>query len=123
MIPTICVDFDGTVVAHEYPNIGADVPGAERVLKKLQASGVRIILWTMRSGAELDDAVKWFIKRGITLFGVNTNPEQSAWTTSPKAYGQIYIDDAAFGCPLTTNPKYDGRPFVDWQIIEKALCP
>jgi hypothetical protein len=119
MIDTICVDFDGTVVTHEYPVIGQEVPAAVIVLRELVKNGVRIILWTMRSGKELDDAVAWFAEREIPLFGVNNNPEQIEWTKSPKAYGQLYIDDAALGCPLTLNPF--GRPYVDWFAVERIL--
>lgn len=116
---TICVDFDGTVVRHEFPEIGADVPAAVSVLHSLVADGHRIILWTMRSGEHLDAAVKWFEERDIPLFGVNRNPEQDEWTSSPKAYGQIYIDDAALGCPLKED-KY-GRPYVDWVAVADEL--
>lgn len=119
----ICVDFDGTVVSHEYPCVGGDV-GAVPVLKDLVDKGCKIVLFTMRSGERLDDAVRWFVRRGIPLFGVNENPEQKTWTTSPKAYGHIYIDDAALGCPLVTSDRLareTGRPYVDWAQIRKLL--
>ena len=48
----IAVDFDGTCVTHEYPDIGRDI-GAAPVLKRLVESGVRLILWTMRQSAKL----------------------------------------------------------------------
>lgn len=118
---TVCVDFDGTVVTHEYPEVGQEVPNAVKVLKALEQKGVRIILWTMRHGDELQDAVRWYEDRGIELFGVNRNPEQGEWTDSPKAYAQLYIDDAAFGCPLRENPQIGGRPFVDWYVVEEVL--
>jgi hypothetical protein len=50
------------------------------------------------------------------LYGINRNPEQDAWTSSPKAYGELYIDDAAFGCPLMF-PKGFARPCVDWKKV------
>lgn len=117
---TICVDFDGTCVLHEYPEVGPEVPFAVEVLQRLVEQGDRIILWTMRSGKELEDAISWFIERDIPLFGINENPEQKEWTASPKAYGQIYIDDAAFGCPLFPAP-IGGRPFVNWHSVAVAL--
>ena len=112
----ICIDFDGTIVTHEYPDIGDPVPGALEKIKELQQRGFGIILFTMRSGEKLKEAVDYLIKNGIELYGVNKNPTQERWTTSPKAYGHIYIDDAAYGCPLI-YPKY-GRPYVDWSKIE-----
>ena len=114
----IAVDFDGTCVTHEYPNVGRDI-GAVPVLKKLVEAGHKIILNTMRSGDELADAIQWFIDNDITLFGVNENPTQKSWTASPKVYAHIYIDDAALGCPLTTDKIT--RPFVDWKEVEKQL--
>jgi hypothetical protein len=115
----IAVDFDGTVVKHEYPEIGEDVPGAVNALQALNKAGYKIILWTMRSGEYLDDAVRWFEDRGIELYAVQENPEQKEWTESPKAFANLYIDDAAFGCPLIRP--FGERPYVDWKPIVKAL--
>ena len=115
----IAIDFDGTCVTHEYPKIGRDV-GAEFVLKELIEQGHKLILYTMRSGKELDEAVKWFKNRNIHLYGIQTNPEQILWTTSPKCYAQLYIDDAAFGAPLM-NGLPGERPFINWQIVKEKL--
>lgn len=125
----IAVDFDGTVVRHEYPKVGNDVKGAIEVLRMLVANKHNIILWTMRSGKKLQDAVNWYKENDIPLFGINYNPTQSTWTESPKAYAEIYIDDAAIGCPLcfdciegeggVMHPV--GRPFVDWFKVLEIL--
>lgn len=111
------VDFDGTIVTHMYPDIGSPVPGAIEALKRFIESGHRIILWTMRSGPELEAAVKYLEDNGIALFGVNENPEQSEWTSSPKAYCHRYIDDSAVGCPLLFDSA-SGRPYVDWGRLD-----
>ena len=116
----IAVDFDGTCVTHDYPRIGKDIH-AIPVLKRLVANGHKLILNTMRSGKELDEAVNWFKEHNIELFGVNENPTQKSWTASPKVYAHIYIDDAAFGCPLLTVPELSDRPFVNWPWIELKL--
>ena len=132
----ICIDFDGTCVTHEFPKVGKDI-GAVPVLKKLVEAGHNLILFTMRSDIEevtsddygihkqageyLTDAVNWFIDNQIPLHGVNVNPTQHTWTKSPKAYGQLYIDDAALGCPLIYNPEISDRPFVDWAKVEEML--
>lgn len=115
----IAVDFDGTCVTHDYPEIGKDI-GAQKVLRRLVDSGADLILWTMRSGKELDDAVQWFKDNDIPLWGVQTNPHQHYWTTSPKAYAKLYIDDAALGCPLIYQSNGQ-RPYVDWDSVEKLL--
>jgi hypothetical protein len=116
----IAVDFDGTCVTHDYPLVGKDI-GAIPILKRLVEEGNSLILWTMRSGKELNDAIKWFESNGIKLYGIQENPTQSSWTTSPKAYAQLYIDDAALGCPLIINNKLSSRPFVNWNEVEKIL--
>lgn len=113
----ICVDFDGTIVEHDYPRIGKPVPYAIETIKKLQSMGANIILFTMRSDKTLDEAVKYCNDNGIELYGINRNPSQT-WTNSPKAYGELYIDDAAVGCPLIST---DSRPYVDWLEVYKII--
>lgn len=124
----IVVDFDGTCVEHEYPKVGKSVPHATRVLRKLADFGHNLILFTMRSDkginegkfdSGLSDAVNWFKENEIPLYGIQRNPTQNQWTDSPKAYGQIYIDDAALGCPLIYEE--GKRPFVDWLQVEYYL--
>ena len=116
----ICVDFDGTCVTHAYPHIGDDI-GASTTLKALVDAGHNLILFTMRSGSELQDAVDWFVQNDIPLYGVQSNPTQSKWTSSPKAYGQLYIDDAALGCPLFIDKSISERPFVNWPLVHEML--
>lgn len=113
----IAVDFDGTCVEHEYPRIGAEARGVVPWLHLWVDAGARLILWTIRSGVELEQAIGWFRERGIPLWGVNQNPEQAAWSGSRKAYAHLYVDDAAFGCPVVASSKPEGRPVVDWQVI------
>lgn len=115
----ICVDFDGTIVEHEYPRIGAPVPLALQTLKELQEAGHNLILFTMRSRIYLDEAVEYLRNNGIELYGINRNPDQDDWTDSPKAYGQMYIDDAAVGCPLIFRT--GERPYVDWGVVRNLL--
>ena len=118
---TIAIDFDGTCVMHEYPNIGKENEGCVDVLKELVREGHKLILYTMRSGKTLKQAVDWFKERGIPLWGINENPTQSAWTASPKIYANMYIDDAACGCPLIYDKSKSGRPFVDWDAVKIIL--
>lgn len=114
----IAVDFDGTCVTHEYPDVGKNI-GAEIVLKALTDEGHDLILYTMRDHPAdssvrdpLQEAIDWFSQNDIPLFGVNENPTQKSWTTSPKPYANLYIDDAALG--MMTIKLSGGRPFVDW---------
>ena len=114
----IAVDFDGTCVKHAYPKIGEDI-GAVPVLKEFIRRGHRLILNSMRSDQLLDEAVQWFKNNGIELYGVNHNPDQDNWTNSTKTYAQIYIDDAALGCPTMLDN--NGRLYVDWKVVAKAF--
>ena len=114
----IAIDFDGTVVKHAYPKIGEDI-GAIPVLKEFVKRGHQLILNTMRSGDLLNEAVKWFSDNGIELTGVNQCPGQITWTTSPKVYAQVYIDDAALGAPTSMDEK--GNIFIDWRIVARAF--
>jgi len=114
------IDFDGTIVEHDYPYIGKPIPYAIDTMKLLLARGDLIILNTMRSGIELEDAVRYINSRGVELYGINENPMQKSWTTSPKVYAHYYIDDASLGCPLITFTD-DTRPFVNWLEIRKLL--
>lgn len=116
----IAVDFDGTVVDHAYPDVGRNAPDVVRVLNKLVAKGHKLILFTMRSGQYLHDAQDWFETHEIELYGVQTNPTQKSWTDSPKAYAQIYIDDAALGAPLIDIAGFN-RPCVNWEEVERLL--
>jgi hydroxymethylpyrimidine pyrophosphatase-like HAD family hydrolase len=110
----IAVDFDGTIVRHDFPRIGAEAPNAFKVLRKLQEGGHKLILLTMRSEKYLQDAVDFCMERGVRFWAVNNNPEQGSWTSSPKVYAQLYIDDMALGVPMN-----DGT--VDWYVVEQWL--
>ena len=116
----IAVDFDGTCVEHDYPDVGLDVEGAAETLRALTAKGHRLILFTMRSGAKLEAAERWFRDRKIELWAVNRNPEQREWTESTKVFADIYIDDSALGCPIMF---IDGvrRPVIDWRKVRDLL--
>jgi hypothetical protein len=132
----IAIDFDGTCVSHEFPKVGNEINSVP-VLKRLVQNGHQLILFTMRSdvinpegeddelhlesGNYLTDAVNWFKTNGIPLYGIQTNPKQKSWTSSPKAYAQLYIDDAALGCPLLMNRSISNRPFVNWEEVERQL--
>lgn len=108
------IDFDGTLVEHMFPEIGPEVPDAFDWLHRFEAGGVRLMLWTMRSGYTLDRAVEFCRERGVEFWGVNESRGQRAWSISPKQYAHVYIDDAALGCPLCMVG--GNRPVVDWAI-------
>ena len=66
------MDFDGTIVEHRYPDIGRELPFAVETLKQLIKDRHQLILWTVREGRLLDEAVEWCRRRGVALrIGVN----------------------------------------------------
>ena len=95
----IAVDFDGTIVEHEYPKIGNEKLFAFQTLKELDKMGARLILWTFRAGTELDEAVEFCRRNGVEFYAVNKNyPEEVLDdTVSRKIDADIYIDDKNIG--------------------------
>jgi hydroxymethylpyrimidine pyrophosphatase-like HAD family hydrolase len=95
----IAVDFDGTIVEHEYPKIGKEKLFAFRTLKELEKQGVRLILWTFRTGKELEEAIEYCRINGIEFYAVNRNYPEEVMdeTVSRKIDADIYIDDKNLG--------------------------
>lgn len=109
----IAVDFDGTIVEHEYPKIGKPKLFAFETLKALQKNGVQIILWTYRSGKELEEAIEFCKSNGIEFYAVNKNYPEEEYDSSMsrKIIADIYIDDRNIG------------GFLGWSKIWEILNP
>ncbi|MGQ0286180.1 hypothetical protein ACT2CV_03100 [Pasteurellaceae bacterium 22721_9_1] len=115
----ILIDFDGTCVTHSFPKVGEDI-GAAQVLRDLVKNGHNLILFTMRAeDCYLEDALNWFKQNKISLYGINVNPQQHKFTSSPKAFGDLIIDDIALG--IQTFPCHYYRPCVDWKWAAEML--
>jgi hypothetical protein len=95
----IAVDFDGTIVEHEYPAIGKEKLFAFQTLKELEKLGARLILWTFRTGKELEEAVEFCKKNGVEFYAVNKNYPEEIFdeSISRKIDADIYIDDKNLG--------------------------
>lgn len=97
----IAVDFDGTIVEHRYPEIGAERPFATQTLKMLIEDQHQLILWSVREGKLLDDAVEWCRKRGVEFWAVNKDyPEEEKDKNqhfSRKLKADLWIDDRNLG--------------------------
>ncbi len=96
----IAVDFDGTIVTHEYPRIGRERPFAIATLKKLQEEGHNLILWSVREHELLQEAVDWCKERGVEFYAVNKDyPEETHETNdfSRKLKVDLWIDDRNVG--------------------------
>lgn len=98
---TIAVDFDGTIVKHRYPDIGPEIPFAIETLLKLQEEGHKLIMWSVREGELLDEAVEWCRERGLEFYAVNRDyPEEETEKNnhfSRKLKVGLFIDDRNLG--------------------------
>ena len=95
----IAIDFDGTIVEHKYPEIGKEMLFAFETLRELQKQKHQLILWTVRSGKELEEAVEYCREQGIEFYAVNKNypEEEFDETISRKIHADIFIDDRNIG--------------------------
>lgn len=95
----VAIDFDGTIVEHAYPEIGKEKLFAFETLREMQKKGFRLILWTYRTGKELDEAVEFCRERGIEFYAVNKNYPEEVYdgTSGRKIDADIYIDDRNIG--------------------------
>lgn len=107
----IAVDFDGTIVKHKYPEIGEEIPFAIQTLRMIQSElRHQIILWTVREGDLLEEAVEYCRSRGLEFYAINQNHPESSMSVAPrKLMVDMFIDDRNFG----------GMP--DWGFIYNSL--
>ncbi len=107
----IAIDFDGTIVEHQYPRIGKEIPFATDTLKMLQKDGHRLILWTFRKEKELEEAVNYCRGKGVEFYAVNKSYPEEVFdeTVSRKIHADLFIDDRNIG----------GLP--DWGLIYQII--
>lgn len=108
----IAIDFDGTIVQHNYPFIGKPLEYAKETINVLAEKGHLLFLYTMRSGAGLVEAQEFLIDNGYKISLFNQSPSQ--FSESPKQYAHLYIDDASLGCPCNDRG-------VDWEGVVQKL--
>ena len=110
---TIAVDFDGTIVTHKYPAIGEEIPFAIDTLKMLRQDGHLLILWSVREGQLLDEAIEWCRARGLEFYAVNRDYPEETPDNNPqfsrKLKADLFIDDRNLG----------GLP--DWGTIYRMI--
>ncbi len=106
----IAVDFDGTIVEHKYPEMGKPIPFAIETLLKLQKEKHILILWTVREGRLLNEALEYCARQGLYFYAANANyPEEDRSKASRKLSADLFIDDRNLG----------GLP--DWGVIYNAV--
>jgi len=102
----IAVDFDGTIVEHQFPELGAPLPGAIETLRALSQAGHRLILFTCRED-EMDgtgrryltEAMDFCKQNGINFLSANETPSNDDFRPQGgrKVYADVYIDDRNLG--------------------------
>lgn len=125
----IYLDFDATVVVGPFPDTSQIVPGAIDGIKKLQKSGFKIILNTLRAdigekhlikaitvlkdhGVDIDDyVIRKVPPHNFDLHGA-LKFKQLGFNT------KIFIDDISRGIPLKGNGVVE---YVDWDRVMKAF--
>lgn len=109
----IAVDFDGTIVEHKHPAIGKEMLFAFATLKALQQKGHKLLLWTIRTGPLLDEAVEFCKKNGVEFYAVNKNYPEEEMTerTARKLNADVFIDDRSIG------------GFIGWSEVWQMLHP
>ena len=96
----IAVDFDGILCKNRFPEIGEPNYRIISYIRQLMDRGHEVILWTVRNGEELGEAVRWCEDYGLHFCAINdqapSNKAEYAGkyeTESRKVYADIYIDD------------------------------
>ena len=106
----IAVDFDGTIVEHAYPKIGRPIPFAIQTLLQLQEDGHTLLLWSVREGDLLQEAIDYCANKGVVFYAANKNyPEEDRNEAARKLNADLFIDDRNLG----------GLP--DWGVIYHAV--
>lgn len=95
----IAVDFDGTIVEHKYRNRQGTTL-CHRNAEKLQQERHRLILWSVREGKLLQEAVDFCRERGLEFYAVNSNYAEETLESdhySRKLKADLFIDDRNLG--------------------------
>ena len=109
----IAVDFDGTIVEHQYPDIGKEKLFAFETLREMQKRGFKLILWTVRSGERLEEAVEFCRNKGVEFYAKNKSCPEEVIDDGfvRKIEADIYIDDRNVG------------GFPGWSAVWQMLNP
>jgi hypothetical protein len=139
-IMLIYLDFDGTVVEHQYPKMGRCNFGCMEIIKKLQDAGHKIVLNTYRAdiGNGVDAALKylneqaWMCLRDKSINIEDFELSPITEVINPKIYPQqwdlenairediLFIDDIAPNIPLKPACMTKGN-MVDWDELDKQF--
>lgn len=102
------IDFDGTIVENAFPNIGKLNQEAAVFIRLLKARGDKWILYTMREGEYLQQALDFLAIHDLSPDAANDNlPEMCEFyhNNPRKIFANVYIDDHNAGGLLFAVPE------------------
>jgi len=109
----IAIDFDGTIVDSIFPAIIGLKKDSKKVINKLYDDGVQIVIWTCRTGFDLQNAENYLRKNEINFHHINENTPQRIQQyggDTRKISADLYVDDKAYGC------------HINWSYIYRHVC-
>lgn len=128
------IDFDGTIVSNKFPAIGTEITHTTDFIRKYIQSSEhnQWILYTMREGENLRNALDWLEDHDLKPDYVNDNTKelQESFGNNPrKIYADFYIDDHNFTIPIEVkseafapdDPVVMVKPVPNAKIPQHAL--
>lgn len=97
---TLAIDFDGTIVTNDYPEVGTLKPNVVETIQKLYAEGYTILINTCRTGVYEKDAIQCLKKNKIPYHAINENLPEVVMqypAEARKLSADLYIDDRNLG--------------------------
>ena len=95
--PIIAIDFDGTIVEHQFPEIGKLRKGARDAIKEI-ATWADVIIWTCRyKPYDLEQMTDFLGFYRIPFNAINKNMPTIDFCPVPKIYYDVLIDDRNLG--------------------------
>jgi hypothetical protein len=106
----LAIDFDGTITTE--PDMGHELvlqPECKRVLQRLNHDGIRLCLWTCRTGPHLQEAIEFLEKEDLYWVFDSINDqlpevnEKYAPNVARKIGADFYIDDKNLMAEINWN--------------------
>lgn len=123
----IYLDFDGTIVEHQYPSIGKYIFECSEIIKKLYESNHKIILNTYRANCNdgtMEEAIDFLNKIQLmnyisSIQHKKIEPKSWNWNTHFEE-NIIFIDDICEGIPTLPTPTAEYE-IVNWKELDKEF--
>lgn len=135
----IYLDFDGTVVEHDYPRVGIVNKGVFEVISQLQERGHEIVINTYRAQLEGEKGMEKIIQLVNSM--AKKHNKKSDYLVYPiekiksekihpiewfenlknsKERGYLFLDDQSRNSPLKRS-RMVTNTMVDWDLVQEDL--